>query len=154
MEVDGRLHAPTAPPPPIPGKTPGFHWVGCWVRPRAVLTFWKSISCLCWDSNPESSSTWFSRRTDYDIPAPTILKSVPNANCEFLHFMSQRYLLRLALRKKFDLTCTESTGPMNYKHRRRNICVWHLLNRESAVKYIKKGNGERTIVVLCIENPA
>jgi hypothetical protein len=35
MEVSGQLHAPAALPPG--GGSPGTHWIGGWVSPRAVL---------------------------------------------------------------------------------------------------------------------
>jgi len=35
MEMSGQLHTPAALPP---GKgTPGTHWIGGWVGPRAIL---------------------------------------------------------------------------------------------------------------------
>jgi hypothetical protein len=39
-------------------RTPGTHWIGGWVDPRAGLDAEarRKIICLCWGSNPQSSS--------------------------------------------------------------------------------------------------
>jgi hypothetical protein len=37
MEVGGQRHAPATLPP---GKEPGTHFIGGWVRPRAVMHCW------------------------------------------------------------------------------------------------------------------
>jgi hypothetical protein len=42
MEVNGQLHTPTDLPP---RKTPGTHWIGGWVGPRADLDDVKKINC-------------------------------------------------------------------------------------------------------------
>jgi hypothetical protein len=54
MEVSGQLHAPAALPP---GKeSPGIHWIGGWVGPRAGLDATEKREALhCRKSNPGPS---------------------------------------------------------------------------------------------------
>ena len=40
--------------------------------------------------------------------------------------MSHQYVLRLALLEKFDLTCTESTGPMNLHAYEYGVYIHHI----------------------------
>jgi hypothetical protein len=50
--VSGQHHAPAALNPR--GRTPGTHWTGGWVGPRAGLDTEtrRKILCVCWGSNP------------------------------------------------------------------------------------------------------
>jgi hypothetical protein len=53
MGVSGQRHAPAA---HIPGeRTPGTHWIGGWVGPRAGLDAGarRKILCICRGSNPD-----------------------------------------------------------------------------------------------------
>jgi hypothetical protein len=53
MGVSGQRHAPAA---LYPGeRTPGTHWIGGWVGPRAGLDAGarRKILCPCWGSNPD-----------------------------------------------------------------------------------------------------
>jgi len=45
MEVSGKLHAPAALPSE---RAPGYHWIGGWVGPRAVLDveMWRKIPSI------------------------------------------------------------------------------------------------------------
>jgi hypothetical protein len=52
MEVSGQLHAPAA---YLQGKSPGTHWIGGWMGPRAVLgAVVKRISSSRRESNPRT----------------------------------------------------------------------------------------------------
>jgi len=55
MEVSGQLHTTAT---LSQGENPSTHWIGGWVGPGDHLSILEriKISCLCWHSNPGSSS--------------------------------------------------------------------------------------------------
>jgi len=63
--VSGKRHTPAALPP---GKSPGTHFIGGWMYPRACLDGCGK-SRPHQNSIPGPSSPVASRYTDYDIPA-------------------------------------------------------------------------------------
>jgi hypothetical protein len=74
MKASGQLHDAVALPPPRK-ISPGTHWVGGWVGPRAGLdaVSKRKIPSPRWESNPDHqiAQPVVSRHTDWAIPAST-----------------------------------------------------------------------------------